>query len=88
MIWPRVMSNSVIDELVGVASAFGAKLPYGPILSMLRIEEGNETIKRIAIGTLGIGLRGTGRCDDVVGNVAKIQPCLGMSGARPRDDLA
>lgn len=60
MIRPGIMSDSVIDELIGVTCAFAAKLPYCPILRMLRVEECNEAIERIAIGSLGIRLRGTG----------------------------
>jgi len=56
---PGVVSDAVIDGFVGVAGALGAEFPYGPAISVFGVEEGDETVERIAIGSLGVGLGGT-----------------------------
>lgn len=57
MIGPRIMAYPIVHELVGITSAFGAEFPNRPIVPVLRVEERDESIKRVPVGALGIGLR-------------------------------
>jgi acyl-CoA reductase-like NAD-dependent aldehyde dehydrogenase len=56
VIRPRVVSDSVVYEVIRIARPFSSKLPYGPVLSMLRVEKLDEAIERVAIGTLRVRL--------------------------------
>lgn len=58
MIRPGVVSDAVVYELVGIARSLGPELPYSPVLAMLGVEEIDETIERVAICALRVGLRG------------------------------
>ena len=60
VVWPRVVPHTVVDEMVRVACALGAELPDGPVLAMALIEEVDNTVERIAVGTLRVCLRWTG----------------------------
>lgn len=57
---PWVVSYSAIDSFVGVASTLCTELPYGPVVSMLAIEEGYEAVKRVTVGSLGVCLAWSG----------------------------
>lgn len=60
MIRPGVVSDAVIDGLVGVPGAFGAELPDGPAGAVLGVEVGDEAVEGVAVGELGVGLGGAG----------------------------
>lgn len=52
------MPYPTVDCLVRVSRPFGAELPYRPIVRMFSVEEGHETVERVAVGSLGICLAG------------------------------
>lgn len=56
MIRPRVMPDTIIDGIIRIPGAFSAKLPYRPVFAVFRVEEGDELVKGISIGELGVGL--------------------------------
>lgn len=60
MIRPGVVSDAVVDGLVGVPGAFGAELPDGPAGAVLVVEVGDEAVEGVAVGELGVGLGGAG----------------------------
>lgn len=60
MIGPGIVPYASIDSLVRVAGAFSPELPDGPIISMFGVEKGNEAVKRVAVGSLGICLARSG----------------------------
>lgn len=60
MIRPWVVPYSAVDGLVWVASAFGAELPYGPVVAVLGVKESNKTVEGVTVGSLGIRLAGAG----------------------------
>lgn len=60
MIRPGVVSDAVVDGLVGVPGAFGAELPDGPAGVVLVVEVGDEAVEGVAVGELGVGLGGAG----------------------------
>jgi len=57
MVRPRVVPDAVVDGLIRVSGALGAKLPYGPIVAVLVVEEADEPVERIPIRALGVRLR-------------------------------
>lgn len=65
MIRPWVMSDPVINKLVRISGTFATELPYCPILAVFRIEECDETIERITVGALRVGLRRAGSVDAI-----------------------
>jgi hypothetical protein len=54
----RIMVDAVVDLGVGVARPFGAELPYGPVVAMLRVEELYERVEGVAVGALGVRAAG------------------------------
>jgi len=38
------VAYAVVDGAVGVAGALGAELPYGPVVVVLGVEEGDEPV--------------------------------------------
>jgi hypothetical protein len=58
MIRPGVVPDATIYCLVRIAGALGAEFPYRPVISVFCVEEGYESIKGVAVGTLGICLGG------------------------------
>ncbi len=64
MIGPWVVVYAIVYFTVGIASTFGAKLPYCPILVMFLIEKFDKRICRIPIGTLRICRGGARGCND------------------------
>lgn len=54
MIRPWVMPHATIYRFIGIARSFGAKLPYGPVFTVFRIEEFDELVERVSVGELGI----------------------------------
>lgn len=64
-----------VHRLVWIPSPFGTELPYGPIVAMFGVEESNEAVERVAVGTLGVGLAGAGA---VQGMLAKLQRTKGL----------
>lgn len=54
MVRPWIVVYTMVDFTVGIASTFGTKLPYCPVLVMSIIEKLNEGIRRISIGTLRV----------------------------------
>jgi hypothetical protein len=66
VIRPRVVPYPAVDGLVGIACAFGAKLPDGPAIAVFRVEECDELIERVPIRALREGLRRTGTVYDGV----------------------
>lgn len=64
MIGPRKMSYSAIDLGIGISRAFGAKLPYRPMGAVLIIEEFDESVGRVSIGSLRKSRRGARGCND------------------------
>jgi hypothetical protein len=54
VIRPWVMPHATIYRFIGIACAFGAKLPYGPVFTVFRIEEFDELVERVSVGELGI----------------------------------
>jgi hypothetical protein len=63
MVREGVVVDSVIDVGVWVTGSFGAKLPYGPIVAVLGVEEFDERVERVAVCALRIGAAGA-RCRD------------------------
>ena len=56
MVWPRVVSDTVVYSLVWVACTLRSKLPDRPAIAVFRVEEGDELVKWVAVGSLRIGL--------------------------------
>jgi hypothetical protein len=56
VIGPGIVPYTSIDSLIRVAGAFCPELPDGPIVSMFGVEKGNEAVKGVAVGSLGICL--------------------------------
>lgn len=59
-----VMVDAIVDLRVGVARPFSAKLPYGPIVAMFRVEKLYERVKRVAIGALRVSATRARSSDD------------------------
>lgn len=57
------MSYSSVDLGVWVPCALGTELPYCPIDAMFIIQELDEGVCGVAVGSLGVGGRGT-RCSN------------------------
>lgn len=55
MVWPWVMPYSVIDLGVGVACTFCTKLPDGPVRTVLFVEELDQDVCWVAVGSFGVG---------------------------------
>jgi hypothetical protein len=53
VIRPWEMVHTTVDFRVGIACALCAKLEYCPVVTVFAIEEGNELVRRVAIGFLG-----------------------------------
>lgn len=64
MVGEWVMVDAIIDFRVWVARAFGAKLPYRPIVTMFGVEEFDKGIERVAICALRICTARSGSRDD------------------------
>lgn len=60
VVGPWVMSYAPIDSLIWVPSALCAEFPYSPVVAMFGVEESDEAVKGIAVGSLRIGLAWTG----------------------------
>lgn len=58
VIRPGVVPYSTINFGVWVAGALGPELPNGPAFSMLGVEELDESVGWISIGTFWVGGRG------------------------------
>lgn len=56
MIRPRVVSNPIIHRFVRVSSTLGAEFPDGPAIAVLLVEESDQTVKGVTVGSLGVGL--------------------------------
>lgn len=56
MIGPGVVPYATVDCLVRVSRPFGAELPYRPIIRVFGIEEGDKTVERVAVCSLGVCL--------------------------------
>lgn len=56
MIRPGVVTDAAIDSLVRVSRPFGAELPYCPVVWVFGVEEGDETVEGVAVGSLRICL--------------------------------
>lgn len=54
MVWPWIMPYAIIYLAVRVAGAFGAELPYGPILAMFVVKESYESVGGNTVGALRI----------------------------------
>ena len=66
MIGPGKMVDSVVNLGVRVACPLGSKLEYGPLLSMLAIEEFDQLDCRVSVGFLWpdrTGTRGNDNCE-------------------------
>lgn len=64
VVWPWVMPYPAVDFGVWVPSAFGPEFPYRPMGTMFVVEELDEGVGRVAVGSLGEGRGGTRGCDD------------------------
>ena len=60
MVWPGIMPDPVIYEIIGVSRALGAELPYRPVVAMFRVEEFYQAVEGIAIRPLRVRLRRSG----------------------------
>lgn len=60
MVRERIVPHATVDGIVRVSGPFGAKLPDGPIVPMLGVEEADEVVQGVAVRPLRVGLRGTG----------------------------
>lgn len=56
MIRPGVVPYATVDSLVRVSCPFGAELPYRPVIRVFGVEEGDEAVERVAVGSLGVCL--------------------------------
>ena len=52
----RIVPDSSVHEVVWIPRALGAELPYGPVLAMSLVEERDEMVERIAVGSLWVCL--------------------------------
>jgi hypothetical protein len=50
------MSDAVIHSFVRISGAFGAEFPYRPVLAVAGVEEGDQAVEGVAVGSLGVGL--------------------------------
>lgn len=50
------MPYAAVDCLVRVSRPLGTELPYRPVVRMFSVEEGDEAVERVAVGSLGICL--------------------------------
>lgn len=85
MIRPGIVSDAVVDGLVGVPGAFGAELPDGPAGAVLGVEVGDEAVEGVAVGELGVGLGGA-RAGCELGLSAGVRGREEEGGVR-RDDV-
>lgn len=60
MIGPGVVTYPVVNGIVGIPGPFGPKLPYGPVIAVFGIEEGDKFIEGVAVSQPGISLGGPG----------------------------
>lgn len=51
-----IVSDTVVDGFIGISRAFGAEFPYRPVLAVAGVEEGDEVVEGVAVGSLGVGL--------------------------------
>jgi hypothetical protein len=52
----RIVPDSSVHKVVWIPRALGAELPYGPVLSMSLVEERDEVVERVAVGSLWVCL--------------------------------
>ena len=55
VVWPGVVVYSIVDFFVRVAGAFCAKFPYCPLVAVFVVEELDELVGWVAVGTLWVG---------------------------------
>ena len=55
VVWPGVVVYSTVDFFVWVAGAFCAKFPYCPLVAVFVVEELDELVGWVAVGTLCVG---------------------------------
>lgn len=67
MIGKRVVPDAPVHGLVRVPRALGAEFPYGPVLAMSAVEEGDEVVDGVAVRALRVRLRGAGAARVSVG---------------------
>ena len=56
MVWPRIVPDTVVYSLVWVACTLCSKLPDRPAIAVFRVEEGDELVEGVAVGSLRVGL--------------------------------
>lgn len=86
MIRPGVVPYATVDGLVRVSCPFGAELPYRPVIRVFGVEEGDEAVQWVAVGSLGVCLAwsraGRKRCT-VSLRVVRLQgQCVEAEGER------
>ena len=55
MVWPGIVVYPVVNFFVWVACAFCAKFPYCPVFAVLVVEELDELVGWVTVGTLWVG---------------------------------
>jgi hypothetical protein len=58
------MVDTIVDLGVWIARSFGAELPDRPVFAMLRVEELDQRIERVAVCALWVCAAGAGRRND------------------------
>jgi hypothetical protein len=62
VIWPWVMVYAIIYCFIRVSCSFRAELPYCPFVFVLAVEEFDEDVEGITVGSLWVGTAWTRRC--------------------------
>lgn len=60
VIGPGVVPDAPVYSIIWVPGSFAAEFPYGPVVAMLLVEEGDKPVERIAVGPLRVCLRRPG----------------------------
>ena len=63
MVWPWVVVYSTVNLGVWIASPFGTKLPYCPVMFVFVVEKSDKGVRRITVSSLRV-CGGRTRCDD------------------------
>ena len=56
MIRPRVVSNPVVHRFIRVSGTLGAEFPDGPAIAVFLVEESDQAVEGVTVGSLGICL--------------------------------
>ncbi len=82
------MPDPAIHLTIWIPRPLCAELPYLPFLTVLVVEEFDELVEGVAVGSLRVGAAGARGCDEGGRYVTEVESGFRMAGAWPGYDLA